>query len=383
MSSILLIGLGDLGSLVLELLAREPHVERIVVGSRDRERAIARCNLARLGALAQGYEPSIEFSEIDLAELDWTCKTIERFAPDLILSTASMLTWWIPDLLPAQQAARLKRAKFGVWLPVHLAPTLRLMEAVREVGYRGHTLIAPYPDVVNCILGRLGLAPTCGVGNIDEIVPKLRLLAAERLGVVPRAVDVTLVAHHALERFAFSGADADTPPYFLRIEQEGFDVTRDVRAEQLLLTPYPLPPGRTTHFLTAGSVVRLVKALLSDEETFLHAPGPCGWPGGYPVIAGRAGVRPAPIPSLSPQEAIAINERSHWFDGIERIEEDGGVVFDPEAAAVLHETLGYLGRRLAPDEAADRAHELVARMVEYASKHGVRIEQRAARGPHP
>ena len=108
-----------------------------------------------------------------------------------------MQTWWLPSLLPSEQRAAIYSAGFGVWLPVHLTLTMKLMQALRDADYRGVTLTAPFPDVVNCILGRLGLAPTCGLGNIAQFVPKVQLLAAERLGTPLDAVHVLMVAHHA------------------------------------------------------------------------------------------------------------------------------------------------------------------------------------------
>ncbi len=370
---LMLIGLGGLGSVILELLARERSLERIVVGSRNAARGTARCNLARLGAMAQGYTPSISFTPLDLNDKDAVAETVQREAPDIILSTATMQTWWLPDLLPPQQATVIKSAGFGVWLPVHLTLTRKLMEALHEADYAGITLTAPFPDVVNCVLGRLGLAPTCGVGNLDEIVPKVRLLAAERLGAPLDAVRVLLVAHHALEPAAFGEPMDEIPPYFLRVEYGGQDVTEAIRADELLLAPYPLTPGPAIHFLTAGSAVRLIRALLFESGALLHAPGPNGLPGGYPVIVNRSGVQPASIAGLTLEEAIAINERSHRFDGIERIEADGTVVFCPEAADVLRLELGYDCDRLAPDEAEGRAQELIARFREYAGRYGVSL----------
>ncbi len=370
---LMLIGLGGLGSVILELLARERSLERIVVGSRNAARGTARCNLARLGAMAQGYAPSISFIPLDLNDKEAVAETVQRETPDIILSTATMQTWWLPDLLPPQQATVIKSAGFGVWLPVHLTLTRKLMEALHEADYAGITLTAPFPDVVNCILGRLGLAPTCGVGNLDEIVPKVRLLAAERLGAPLDAVRVLLVAHHALEPAAFGEPMDEIPPYFLRVEYGGQDVTEAIRADELLLAPYPLTPGPAIHFLTAGSAVRLIRALLFESGALLHAPGPNGLPGGYPVIVNRSGVQPAPIAGLTLEEAIAINERSHRFDGIERIEADGTVVFCPAAADVLRAELGYDCDRLAPDEAEGRAQELIARFREYAGRYGVSL----------
>ena len=369
----MLIGLGGLGSIVLELLAREEGLGRIIIGSRNAGRGMARCNLARLDAMAQGYAPDISFVSLDLNDKDAVAETVHRETPDIILSTATMQTWWLPDLLPPAQAAAIKSAGFGVWLPVHLTLTLKLMEALRDAAYPGVTLTAPYPDVVNCVLGRLDLAPTCGVGNVDEIVSKVRLLAAQRLDTFPDAVRVLLVAHHALLSAVFSGPTGEIPPYFLRIEHEGQDVTEAIAADELLLSPYPVPSGPVTHFLTAGSTVRLIRALLSDSATLLHAPGPDGLPGGYPVVVSSSGVRPTPIEGLTLAEAIAINERSHRFDGIERIEADGAVVFCPEAADVLRTELGYDCDRLVPDESEERAKELMARFREYAERYEIHL----------
>lgn len=372
---LLLIGPGSLGGTVLELLAREEGLGEIVVGGRDPTRGMARCNLARMGAIAQGRAPSVRFTPLDLRDHDQIIATVQKEAPDIIFSSASMQTWWLPGLLPPEAAGKLKQARFGAWVPIHLALTQRLMQALRDAGYRGVTLIAPFPDAVNCILGKQGMAPTCGVGNIDEIVPKVRLLAAQRLGSPLHTMRVVLVAHHALEGAVFEGATEQVPPYFLRVYAGGKDVTAAVEADRLLLAPYPLPPGPLWSFLSAGSVVRLIRSLCSSGETALHAPGPCGLPGGYPILVRQGAIRLAPIEGLSHEEAIAINERSHRFDGIERIEADGTVVFCPGDAEVLRRTLGYDCPRLRPDEAEERAGELIARFREYAASLGVDLER--------
>jgi len=164
------------------------------------------------------------------------------------------------------------------------------------------------------------------------------------------------------------------PPYFLRIEHGGQDVTEAIGADQLLLAPYPRTSGPASHFLTAGTTVRLVRAFFSPIGALLHAPGPNGLPGGYPLIVGRSGVQLAPIEGLTLAEAIAINERSHRFDGIERIEADGTVVFCPAAADMLRLELGYDCDRLVPDQSEERAKELMARFRAYAERHGVHLE---------
>src|SRR5579859_4636399 len=202
---LLLIGLGDLGSAALEFLAREPSLGPILVGSRNVSRGERRVNLARLGAIAHGFAPSIRFVPVDLDRPETLIEVVGREKPDIILSTATRQTWWLADLLPPEQAARLRKARFGVWLPIQLALSLKLMEGLRTADYRGITLTAPFPDVVNAILDKIGLAPSCGVGNVDEMAAKVRWLAAERLSQPVQSLKVQLVAHHALEPFAFEG----------------------------------------------------------------------------------------------------------------------------------------------------------------------------------
>ncbi|HEY6291724.1 MAG TPA: hypothetical protein VI455_09225 [Terriglobia bacterium] len=378
---ILLIGLGDLGTTVLELLAREPGLGPVVAASRNAVRGELRANLARLGAIAQGYAPSIGFTPLDLDQPDAVAEAVRREHPEIILSTATRQTWWLDGLLPPKQASRLRKARFGVWLPVHLTLTLKLMQALRAADYRGITLTAPYPDVVNVALGKLGLAPTCGVGNVDEIAAKVRFAAAESLHQPVERVQAVLVAHHALHAPAFEGAPGPLPPYFLRVYLGNEDVTEAAGGEQLLRTPCRLPLGPASCFLTAGSIVRLIRALATGEQPLLHAPAPEGLPGGYPIVIRGGEIRLARIPGLSREDAIALNEASHPFDGIERVEQDGSVVFCPEDAAALRRVLGYNVQRLKPAEAEDRAQELMAKFGEFARKAGIDLDRawRAAR----
>jgi len=370
---VLLVGVGGLGAVILEFLAREPGRRSIVLAGRDVARNTARANLAILGAMAQGCPPpDITCVPLDLRDEEATAHTIARVRPNLIVSTATLQTWWLLDLLPVAASAPLRQAGFGLWLPIHLALTLRLMSAVRRAGFAGPVITAPFPDVVNPILACLGLAPTCGIGNLDEIVPKLRLLAAARLRAPVESIKVTLVAHHALEPFAF-GQSGELPPWFMRVERDGQDVTGLLDGEALLRATYPITEGVAGHYLTAGSAVRLILALLDEDETFLHAPAPGGLPGGYPVYAGRSGVRAAPIAGLSLAEAIQINERSHPFDGIERIEPSGTVIFRQSTVEASRSILGYPCNPLRPEEAEDRAQELIERFRIHAARHGVAL----------
>lgn len=370
---VMLIGLGDLGGHILELLARENRVGTIIVGSRNATRAEARVNLVRLAAVSLDHAPQIRFIRLDLKNRDVVAETIDREKPNVILHTATMMTWWWTDLLPEEKAKALGRARFGVWLPVHLSLTLRLMETLKEIGYKGLTLTAPFPDVVNPVLGRLHLAPTCGVGNLEEIVPKVRLLASQKLSLPLEEIHVHCVAHHALESWIYGEKRENPPPFWLRILHGDEDVTESVNGARLLLSSYPLPPGPAINVLSAAATLRLLRGFLSKRPVLRHVPGPKGLPGGYPVVVSSQGVSLASLPDLTLEEAVSINERSHCFEGIECIEPDGTVVFCQEDAEVMKKILDYHCPRLHPAESESRAEELVARFRRYALRSGVNL----------
>ena len=375
MTKMMLVGLGDLGGVLLEYLVTNPELS-FLIADVDEDRATARVNLARLGAVARDLDPEIEVTRLDLNNVEDTASKIAEHNPQIILTAATLQTWWLPDKLPERESRRIKSAGYGVWLPVHFALTLKLMQAVKEANFGGMVLTAPYPDVANAILGKLKLEPMCGVGNIDEMVPKVRWLVSQRLSVPIGDVKVLLVAHHALQRFTLNRTaveSASTPPFYLRVEVEGDDVTEEVHARELLFSALPIPPGPVSHLLTAASTSRLLEALVSEEGRNLHVPGPYGAPGGYPVNVARTGVRLVDIPGLSREEAIELNERSHWYDGIERIAEDGSVHYTQQAVETMRETIGYDCPELRPEEVSDRSKELIQRFREYARRHEVSL----------
>ncbi len=372
---ILLIGVGHLGGALLELLARDDLPGRIVACDLPGSEGERRVNLARLGAASHVSPPEIEFHALDVTDIGALGSTLEQYTPDLIVSAVSRQTWWLVELLPPEPRARLSQARFGAWLPVHFTLTYELMKGLKACEYDGIVLTAPFPDVVNCVLGKLGLAPLCGVGTIDENVTKVRELAAARLAVPAREIDVRMVAHHALQSavFAESRVRGEIPPYYLRVGHEGRDVTEEVGADDLLLSPCPLPGGPAWSWFTAGSTIGLLKGLFRESSRVIHVPAPGGLPGGYPVTFEGQEMAPVELDDLTREEAIAINERSHPFDGIEQIEENGTVVFTDTTAGILREELGYDCPQLAPGEAGERATELITRFRDYAARHGVTL----------
>ena len=343
-ATVLVIGLGDLGTRVLDALARLPEIERLVGATRDEDHGRARAGQAALVAELLGGPSRVEFERLDVADTSAAAALLARLDPDVVVMAASRLTWWRP---PADE--RLAGLPYGVWLPLQLTLVRSLMVARRDAGARGRVLSLPYPDGVGPALAPLGLAPDLGAGNVTETAPKLARLAGP-------GAEVRLVMHHAAQRLAFPTTLGDVavqgePPWAAEVRLNG-ERLHDERVRELFRAPYPLPTGRETHELTAAATAHAVRALLGDRPVATHAPAPGGRPGGYPVRVSRAGVELDLPEGLDESAAVALNERAARWDGIDRIEDDGTIVF----------TEPFLGfARVKPDEVDAVADELEAR----------------------
>jgi len=357
---VLILGLGDLGQRIANVLSHRP-CGRLVVGARDAEVARAVAGQARLISTLCDGPRSVEAACIDLSDKDATAAELARISPDVIVLTASRLTWW---QLPEQLAS----VPYGAWLPLQLTLVRALMEARGTAGITAPVVALPYPDAVGPILAGAGLAPELGAGNVLEIAAKLQTLAAEQNGTSRDNVQVRLVAHHATERTAFKAFEvlAGTgplthPPFLAKISVNGEPLGDEI-VQNYFNSPYSLPSGRATQRLTAAATASTVRALRSHIPQSLHVPAPGGRPGGYPVTVSRAGVKLDLPDGVSEAEAIAVNAVAARWDGIERIAPDGTVTFTTDASNEIKRTLGLRLERITLDEHPAVADELAARL---------------------
>jgi hypothetical protein len=361
--TVLVVGPGVLGGLLTDMLASSGLPLRIVLAGRDGARVEERANLARFSALNQGRVPHLETCIIDVTDTPATVASLDALAPDMVVNASSLYSYW-------RSAAILGDLPAGLWLPLHLSTALGLMQAVRRTRRRPLVVNAAYPDAVNPALGGVDLAPDVGIGNVMNVVPALRVAAALLLELDVGVVDVRLVAHHAVSNRLPAHGDTGGAPYHLTVYAGGDDVTTklDIRALfGLLPTRLKRIRGRAGMTVTAGSAFAVVRALTLDTPACVHAPGPLGLIGGYPVRASAAGVELDLPATCSRDEAIAVNEAGQRFEGIEAIHPDGRVVFTESAFHALRTRLGAARRELHPEDSQQWALELRDRCETYRS----------------
>jgi hypothetical protein len=361
---ILLVGIGELGARVLDLVARLPGRRTILAGGRDPEALRPRVNLAVLAAMQLGHAPDVACVRLDLEDVDATAEALARHRPDVVFHAATLLAPRRLARLPPPAGERLAAGPLGPWLPLHVVLAHRLMQAVARSGRAIRVVNAVYPDAVNPLLAGVGLAPWIGAGNLANNVPALRRALAGQLARPLHEVDVRLVMHHAVSTRIHRRGTADGAPYHLTALCGGEDVTARIDPEALfreLATAWRRPGGATGQLMAAASSAALLGAITGDARTIVHAPAPAGLPGGYPVALDGDRLELSLPPGLSAARAIALNEAAQRLDGIAQI--DGGTIrFTEEAVARVGKVLGGAHRQMSLADAAEQASELRARI---------------------
>lgn len=195
MGSVAVFGIGDLGGYLIRLLAQRPEVSHLYALDVDAGRL--EIEVADAAALASYFGPGAQVSAlvVDMRNDEALAEVLLRLKPDVVVNTATLQSWWVITQLPTELWRRLEeQARFGPWLPMHLTLALKLMRALRAVGLSTPVVNVAFPDTVNPVLGRLGLAPTCGAGNSDLLRAGVRVAASLRLGVPVEDVSVYMLA---------------------------------------------------------------------------------------------------------------------------------------------------------------------------------------------
>jgi malate/lactate dehydrogenase len=364
---VMVIGLGRIGNYALEFLARTLGIGTIYAADIDKEVGLAKTNNALLGAAQMGYYPNVEFIPLDIYNIEETASILNKIAPDVILSCVTLQAWWVISELPQDLYRKLRVvAGFGPWLPMHLTPNYKLMKAIKNAGIKTHVVVAAFPDATCPVLGKVGLAPTIGLGNLDNFIPEIQKVVGERFGIPMRNVSVYMIGAHVL-RTAFK-LGMENVPYYLKIFAGDKDVTKEFNAKQLLIDAANLAVKWQSDSKVASSGAKNVLAILNNTRDLTHSPGPQGLPGGYPVRLSLKGAEVALPEGVTMKEAIRINEEGNKLDGIEKIENDGTVVYTENAVNVMKEIFGYDCRRIKIDENEEKARELGSRYKEFAKK---------------
>lgn len=357
---IMIVGAGNLCLQILKILAPKNEFAFIVAG-RNAESTLRLCNLVRLASVQLGAYISIESVAVDINKIDQMAQVLNDYKPDIVLNCASLQSWRIITTLPKLTFAELDKAQFGPWLPMHLTLMHRLMLAIKMSGIQTKTVNAAFPDAVNPILGKVGLAPDLGIGNVANLIPAIRLSIAGLSSCHPADVNVNLYAQHYFSHYVPRDGIPPSANYKMHYSICGSDASGTIPDELIfssVKSDYRRLGGIDGQFLTASSAVTVIEGIFSDTPIKVHAPGPLGLPGGYPVILHGGSVHVLFTPDCDRDAAIKINNLCQRQDGIDEIDDDGRVTFNDECMSVMDKLLGYSKRTMSISQSGEFAQEL-------------------------
>ena len=312
--------------------------------------------IAMLGSAIEGHTKRFEHRQADLADEGEVARLLADIRPDAIVHSATVQSPRVIGgaTIDPGRRAEIRAATFGMWLPWHLWPAAQLTHAVEMAGIETHVVNAAFPDVVNvAIWKRFGHGPTAGAGNLEVCAARVLRYAMATTGRPAAEIDVSLVGSHALL------TRGTVVPHHFRLTIGGADVTAQVDVAAALESwPEVIDWHRVDVFsLYAASAVKNAVALTRSEPLDTHVTAPVGLPGGYPATIGSGRVELRLPAGLTEAQAVAINDRAARFDGVDRIEADGTVVYTAEARAAM-EHLGYRCEAVGFDDLRERCEEL-------------------------
>jgi hypothetical protein len=348
MSTVLVIGVGDMGDRVAAGLGASGFVGRLIVAGRSAP------NVYQVAAsVASASDCLVEPAVADATRLDEVVELLERTRPDLVVQCASLRSPWALAERADPAARAVEAAGLGLRLPYQVPVVLNVMRSLRETGLDCPVANLSFPDVTGPILERLGFAPTLGLGNAGMILRRVRaVLRDESPGEEPPLVRV--VAHHS----QLTGVMTSEPP---AAEDRARVYLGEAgrRDDDAAYRGPAIDPGLRWNYLTASATLPVLEALLPESKVLRWSvPAPGGLPGGYPVRIDGGAVELDLPPGESLEDAVAFNERMARADGVDRIDPDGTVHFTDAAREAVADVAPDLAEPLPVDDMAARAARL-------------------------
>ena len=360
MDSILIIGsAGSVGHDMIYQIAAMNNPVKVIGADVNEEKGLYEIEEALHSAHNLGNYPDFSFQKINLFDIDTTAENLKEIKPKVICNLGSLGSWWVTRLLPDDVYKEI--GPVGPWIPNHFTLAFKLMQAVKKSKIKTNVVNGAFPDLTNVILSKLGLAPTCGGGNMDLGINRVRRLIARDLKIPFKNVLVYGIGHHG----TYYTARMDGPMWY-KIIADGEDVTEKYPHKQIVKMYQKFGYGKSIQyqsalidqFRTSSSFLKHCLAIYNNTgEICASVAGPNGLPGAYPCKLSEKGADLV-LPGISLEEAIKINQSGARIDGIEEVKDDGTVVFCDENVEHMKKVVGYDCKELKPSDQESRQKEL-------------------------
>ena len=332
-----ILGLGSVGNYLLEYLNNWdfPNVE-VYVGCRNVAKAQSDVNIVRVARLIRGKSPKmIHIAELDLDDVSSIERFFDEASPDFVVNSSRAYS----GLKYGSISWHTIRA-YGLWAPLAMKYIRNIMKAHRQANSDAIVINTSYSDAVIPWLKSAGMAyPDFGSGNLNHLLPRIKMAAAEMFGIPDAAdIEVTLATSHFHDVVISKEGQTEGVDPLLHLAYNGEQLKCADVNELWKRCAIAMPVDAKRNMMNASSnfeiISKIVKSIRESKSCVLHSPGVGGNLGGYPVVFDATGEKV----DLSYCERYfsfadmnAVNRRSFSLDGIEDVR-DGALYWTPYLA---------------------------------------------------
>lgn len=367
---IMIIGLGSVGNYLLDYLmsAGDEGMEICVVG-RNEEKMLSDVNIVKVSSLIRGQNKTnvMIIGGVDLNDVDAIYDAVTEFKPDIIVNSSRAYS----GLKYGSISWKNIRA-YGIWTPLSIKFTKNIMAACQKTEQNIVVINTSYSDAVIPWIKSAGMDyPDLGSGNINHLVPRIKLAVARKLKISDYwNIDITFAVAHFHDVVISKEGHTEGVDMLIDIRHGG-EVLKIDQQEIFSMCAIPMPVDAKRNMMNASSNFEILEAIFSavrdKKKVKLHCPGAFGEIGGYPVIIDGIGENIHTYiceDYFKLDSMIKKNHESIYLDGVEDIK--GGVlIYTDELVAKVKNVFGVnLMKTVAFDEIESAADFLIKNIIE-------------------
>ena len=334
---VMIVGLGSVGSYLLDYLMSSGMDIEIVVAGRNREKMEKDVNIVRISSLIRGQNRTnvIIDSDVDLNDVPSISECIRKYDPDIIVNSSRAY----PGLKYGSISWKNVRA-YGIWTPLSIKFVKNIMEAIEDAKSDAIVINTSYSDAVNPWIRSAGMTyPDFGSGNINHLIPRIKYAIAEIKGIKDYwNIDVTYAVSHFHDVVISKEGQTEGVKQLIVSRYDGKVIDADYDAV-FSRCSIPMPTDAKRNMMNASSNYEIIKGIIDcaryGKVVKLHIPGAFGELGGYPVILDGSKDKIAVYfdeSEFSLDEMRKKNAESIYLDGIEKVD-DGILTYTDELIA--------------------------------------------------
>lgn len=375
---IMLVGYGSVGQYALDFMLRTPELQDcsfFVVSRKSGEDTgiMERLNTSIVSAGLMGYYPRVKYVSADLNDISHMTSVLRNINPDVILYTGRFISG-----IKYGAYSYKNNLGYGLWTPLSITLIYKLCQAIQRSGVKAKLVNTSYPDAVNPILKSAGYDICTGAGNINHLVPRIKLAIADKYHLDPKDLEIKLVGSHYLNTYVSKEGTSKGSDYLLCIKPiKGTpldyipsELSKVFCEDIFSRCNIPMCSGHTRNLMVASDVARIARILVTGSSELIHLPGPDGLIGGYPCRYSEVYdkfIVDTRDTGFTRAGMEAINEQSLGKDGIDLIHSHKGCIeFKEESIIKFKEIFRYeYPRKIYLSEMENFAKDLQKVLKEY------------------